>query len=62
MAESSKEVKEVACVVCGQKSHRLDWQGAKAPACDSHSKEEIAKATAPKPSEVVKGPIPNGKS
>ena len=40
-------VKEVACFVCGQKSHRADWQDGKEHACDSHSANEIVKAKKP---------------
>jgi len=36
------------CVVCGQGSHRKDWASLKNPACDSHSKEQIAQAIAAK--------------
>jgi hypothetical protein len=51
MTETAKLV-ERFCVVCGQGSHRADWQDASAPACDSHSKDEVAaalKAKADKP-------------
>jgi len=36
------------CVVCGLGSHREDWASATNPACDSHSKDEVAKAVAAK--------------
>ena len=39
-------VVERFCIVCGQGSHRLDWQSNTAPACDTHSKEEVAAAKA----------------
>jgi hypothetical protein len=35
---------EKACVVCGQKSHRVDWQNAQYPACDFHGKDEVQRA------------------
>lgn len=34
----------VYCIVCGQGSSRDDWQGKPNPACDSHTKQEIADA------------------
>lgn len=37
---------EKACIVCGQKSHRVDWQQAQFPACDSHSPTEVKEAIA----------------
>ena len=37
---------EVACIVCGQKSHRGDWQSHPSPACDTHTKDEVEKAKA----------------
>lgn len=37
-------VVEKRCVVCGTGSHRVDWQSVEFPACDSHSKDEIADA------------------
>lgn len=37
---------ERICVVCGAKSHRMDWQNAQYPACDSHSKNEVQVAIA----------------
>lgn len=46
------------CIVCGAKSHRLDWQQAQYPACDSHSKAEvqaaIVKASTPAASQAAK--------
>lgn len=36
------------CVVCGAASHRTDWinKSGNFVACDSHSKDEVAKAVA----------------
>jgi hypothetical protein len=36
------------CVVCGAGSHRTDWinKSGNFVACDSHSKDEVAKAAA----------------
>ena len=48
------------CVVCGQGSHRKDWIGVKNPACDSHSKEQVAAAIAaknPTPAPASPGPV-----
>jgi hypothetical protein len=40
-----KKAIEKFCVVCGLGSHRTDWQDeTKPPACDGHSKEEVAAA------------------
>jgi len=44
----NEKTQEVACVVCGQKSHRADWVGVENPHCDSHTAEEVAKAVAAK--------------
>jgi hypothetical protein len=35
---------ERSCIVCGQKSHRVDWVNATYPVCDSHSKLEVQNA------------------
>ncbi len=37
---------EKFCVVCGQGSHRLDWQSRDNPACDTHSTDEVKAALA----------------
>ena len=37
---------EKKCVVCGQGSHRTDWATLDYPACDNHSKVEVAAAVA----------------
>ena len=49
----------LACVVCGQASHRKDWVGVKYPACDSHTKAEIQVAIAAKnpPPAPVSPPV-----
>lgn len=57
--------KEKFCVVCGQGSHRLDWQDTASPVCDKgvHSDEELAAAKAkasglkavPSPSDTSSG-------
>ena len=41
-ATPPRELKEVACVVCGMKSTREDWQDNPSPACDKHTKDEVA--------------------
>ena len=59
---------EKYCVVCGQGSHRTDWQDAEFPACDTHSKEQVAtaiakataKPTAPKVEAPQVQPTPPG--
>lgn len=38
----------IRCVVCNVGSHRADWVGKSAPACDSHSPAEVAAAVAKK--------------
>jgi len=38
------EVIAKRCVVCGSGSHRVDWQSIEYPACDSHTKDEVADA------------------
>lgn len=49
--------KAVKCIVCGEESHRADWQGKAAPACDSHSAAEIA-AKQPKPAAPTPKSLP----
>jgi len=44
MASSSSTLAEKRCVVCSLGSHRLDWASVEYPACDSHSKDEVANA------------------
>ena len=57
MASMEKVVlKEVACVICGVKSHRLDWQDDKPHQCDSH--EVVTAKAAPAPASAK---TPNGK-
>jgi len=54
-----KFLKEVKCIVCGQGSHREDWQDNPSPACDNHTKEQIAAAPKPvraSPTSVYNGP------
>jgi hypothetical protein len=45
---------EKSCVVCGAKSHRIDWQTNPFPACDIHSKEEVDRA---KPKAIPNQPV-----
>lgn len=33
--------KEVYCAICGQGSHRDDWQGKREVFCDTHTEDEI---------------------
>jgi hypothetical protein len=49
----------VKCVVCGAGSHREDWQSKANPACDSHTKAEVAVAIAAKnpPPAPVSPPV-----
>jgi len=47
------QVVEKYCIVCGQGSHRLDWQSKDNPTCDTHTSTEIQAALAKlKPSPV----------
>ena len=39
-------VVEKFCIVCGQGSHRLDWQSRDNPTCDTHSPDEVKAAIA----------------
>ena len=43
---ASTSLVEKTCVVCGLKSHRLDWQEKANPACDTHTPEEVKAALA----------------
>jgi hypothetical protein len=53
-----------SCIVCGQGSHRADWQGQQYPACDSHTKAEVQLASqkplssVPSQSSKTATPIP----
>lgn len=65
MATPAKMVPvEKFCIVCGQGSHRLDWQSRDNPSCDSHSPEEVKAALAklkPSPAPAASGTkTPNG--
>lgn len=49
MPASTAKASEIKyCVVCGNGSHRTDWinKSGNFVACDSHSKDEVAKAVA----------------
>lgn len=46
---------EKQCIVCGAKSHRLDWNTAQYPACDSHSKAEVQQAIASRTQSTTVG-------
>lgn len=54
--EPSKEPKEVACVVCGMKSLREDWQDKDSPACDGHTPDEVKAASAARAAPPTKNP------
>jgi hypothetical protein len=51
--------KEVACVVCGLKSHRSDWQNVKAPQCESHTVGAKPPAPAAAPPVVAEAKPPS---
>lgn len=55
------EIVERFCVVCGMGSHRTDWAN-RTPACDQHSKEEVAAALASKTKSKASTPAPDAKS
>jgi len=54
------EIPERYCVVCGMGSHRTDWAN-RTPACDNHSKEEVAAALAAKTKSKASTPAPDAK-
>jgi len=65
MATPAPTPVEKYCIVCGQGSHRLDWQSRDNPSCDQHSPSEVQAALAKlKPSPPApatsKPPTPNG--
>jgi hypothetical protein len=49
------------CVVCGAGSHRTDWinKSGNEVACDSHSKDEVARAIVKAQQSKTVAPAPN---
>ncbi len=45
-SSASQTPVEKYCIVCGQGSHRLDWQSRDNPSCDTHAPSEVQAALA----------------
>ena len=59
MATSVSEAGIKYCVVCGAGSHRKDWVNkvGNSVACDSHSRDEVARAVAASTTKAPSAPV-----